>query len=120
MTTDIATAPQVASDSRNLAALAHLSAFITFAGIPSLIGPLVFMLVKRDDPYVTEQAKEALNFNISFLIYGLVAAFSMILLVGFILLPIVLVTWFVLVIVAAVKAANGEAYRYPYTMRLVS
>jgi hypothetical protein len=120
MTTDIVEAPQVASDSRNLAALAHLSAFITFVGIPSLIGPLVFMLAKRDDPYVAEQAKEALNFNLSFLIYGLVAAVSMLLLIGFILLPVVAIAWFVLVIVATVKAANGEAYRYPYTMRLVS
>ena len=111
---------EVSSNSRNLATLSHLSAFITFVGIPSLVGPLVVWLLNRDDPFVEQQAKEALNFNISFLLYGVVAAFSIILLVGLIALPAVLVTWFVLVIVAAVKAGNGESYEYPFTIRFVS
>jgi uncharacterized Tic20 family protein len=50
----------------------------------------------------------------------LVAAFSIILLVGIIALPAVVVTWFVLVIVASVKAANGENYRYPFTIQFVT
>jgi uncharacterized Tic20 family protein len=111
---------QVSSQSRNLATLSHLSAFVTFFGIPSLVGPLVLWLLNRDDPFVEQQAKEALNFNISFLLYGVVAAISIILLVGLIALPVVLVTWFVLVIVAAVKAGNGEDYQYPFTIRFVS
>jgi hypothetical protein len=110
----------VSSDSRNLALLSHLSAFITFLGIPSVVGPLVMWLLNRDDPYVEAQAKEALNFNISFTLYGIVAAISIILLVGLLALPAVLVTWFVLVIVASVKAANGESYRYPLTIRFVA
>jgi len=61
-----------------------------------------------------------LNFNISFFLYGLVAAISIIVLVGIVALPAVLVTWFVLVIVASVKAANGENYRYPLTIEFVS
>jgi uncharacterized Tic20 family protein len=124
MTTDTAetypTSHEVSSNSRNLATLSHLSAFITFVGIPSLVGPLVVWLLNRDDSYVERQAKEALNFNISFLIYGVAAAISIVLLVGLIALPVVLVTWFVLVIVAAVKAGNGEDYRYPFTIRFVS
>lgn len=111
---------EVSSQSRNLATLSHLSAFVSFVGIPSLIGPLVMWLVHRDDPFVEEQARDALNFNISFLIYGVVAAFSIVLLVGLIALPVVLVTWFVLVIVAAVKASRGEDYQYPFTIRFVS
>jgi len=111
---------EVSTQSRNLATLSHLSAFITFVGVPSLVGPLVMWLLNRDDPYVERQAKEALNFNISFLLYGVAAAFSIILLVGLIALPIVLVTWFVLVIVAAVRAGNGEDYQYPFTIRFVS
>ena len=108
------------SNSRNLAMLSHLSAFITFLGIPSAVGPLVMWLLNREDPYVEEQAKEALNFNISFMLYGIAAAISIILLVGLLALPAVLVTWFVLVIVASVKAANGESYRYPFTIRFVA
>ena len=114
------TAYEVSSQSRNLATLSHLSAFITFVGVPSMVGPLVMWLVHRDDPFVEEQAKDALNFNISFLIYGVAAAFSIVLLVGLIALPVVVVTWFVLVIVAAVKASRGEDYQYPFTIRFVS
>lgn len=116
----VSTTYEVPAESRKLAMLAHLSAFVAFIGIPSLVGPLVVWLLNREDPFVEQQAKDALNFNISFLIYGIVAAISIILLVGLIALPAVLITWFVLVIVAAVRAANGENYRYPLTMNLVS
>ena len=122
MTTDQAVAPTAAisNDSKNWAVLSHLSAFVMFFGIPALVGPLVAWLLKRDDVFVEDQAKEALNFNISFLIYGLVSAVAIVFLIGLVLLPIVFVTWFVLVIVAAVRAAGGEYYRYPLTMRLLS
>jgi len=119
-TETFSTAYEASSNSRNLAMLSHLSAFVAFVGIPSLVGPLVVWLLNRDDPYVEAQAKDALNFNISFFLYGLVAAISIIVLVGVIALPAVLVTWFVLVIVASVKAANGENYRYPLTIEFVS
>ena len=111
---------EASSNSRNLAMLSHLSAFVAFVGIPSLVGPLVVWLLNRDDPYVEAQAKDALNFNISFLLYGLAAAISIIILVGIIALPAVVFTWFALVIVASVKAANGENYRYPFTIQFVS
>jgi len=91
-----------------------------FLGVPALLGPLVMWLLRRDDPYAAYHAKEALNFNISFMIYGMVSAFLIIFLIGLLLLPAVLITWFVLVIVAATKASAGEHYRYPLTLRLVS
>ncbi len=100
--------------------LSHLSAFVAFVGIPSLIGPLVVWLLNRDDPYVEAQAKDALNFNISFLLYGVAAAISIILLVGIIALPAIAITWFVLVIGASMKAAKGDNYRYPLTIQFVS
>jgi uncharacterized Tic20 family protein len=111
---------ETSSESRNWASAAHLSAFITFFGIPSLFGPLGVLLARRDDPYVAHQAKEALNFNISFLLYTIAAAFSVVLVVGILILPAVLVTWFVLVIRAAIASSNGEDYEYPFTMRLIS
>ena len=119
-TSPLLTEAQPTAESRNLGLLAHLSAFVTFVGIPSLLGPLFVLLVKRDDPYVEAQAKEALNFNLSFTIYGIVATISIILLIGLVALPAVLITWFVLVIVASVRAGNGEGYRYPLTIRFVS
>ena len=116
----LAPAPAVTGDEKNWAVLSHLSAFVMFLGIPALVGPLLVWLLKRDLPYVDEQGKEALNFNISFMIYGIVSAFLVIFLIGLLLLPIVFVTWFVLVIVGAVKAGAGQHYRYPLTLRLVN
>lgn len=119
-TADDRAAAEAGAESRNWATLTHLSAFVLFFGIPSFLGPLVAWVVKKDDPYVADQAKEALNFNLSFLVYALVAGFSIILAIGILLLPAVLVTWFALVIVATVRTSQGETYRYPFTLRLVS
>ncbi len=117
----VAPAHEMTRDSQNWATGAHLSAFVQFIGVPSLIGPLLVWLMKRDDdPYVAAQAKEALNFNISFMIYSLAAGLAIFVLIGVVLLPIVLIAWFVLVIVGAMAASRGEDYRYPLTMRLVN
>ena len=110
---------EVAPASKSWATLTHLSGLILFFGIPSFFGPLVLWLVKRSDPFVDQNGKEALNFNLSFLIYGIASAILIILLIGLLLLPAVLITWFVLLIIAAVKASNGEDYRYPLTIRFV-
>ena len=119
MTTQ-ASQPQVTSDVRNWATLSHLSAFAVFLGVPPAIGPLVMWLLRRDEPYAEYHSKEALNFNISFMIYGAIAAISIILLVGVLLLPAVVITWLVLTIKGALRASAGEYYRYPMTMRFVS
>jgi len=91
---------------------------------PLVIGvfaPLIVWLVFRDrSAYLDRSAKEALNMQISFLIYFIVAGFSLILLVGLVLLPVVGVTWLVLMIVATIKVANLEDYRYPLILRLVT
>ena len=110
----------ITAESRNWAVIGHLSAFVQFIGIPAFVGPLAVWLIRKDDPFATDQAKEALNFNLSIMIYGILAALAIILLVGLILLPIVLVAWFVLVIVAAINASNSTAYRYPLTIRFIS
>lgn len=111
---------QLSTEARNWGAIGHLSAFIQFVGIPSFVGPLVVWLFKKDDPFITDQAKEALNFNISMAIYFIASLLAIILLVGILLVPIVAISWFVLVIVATIRASNGEAYRYPATIRFIS
>jgi hypothetical protein len=99
--------------------MSHLSGFSIFVGIPSVIGPLIMWLLRKDDPYSAHHAKEALNFNISIIIYSVVAAISIIALVGILALPAVLIGWFVLTIQAAVRASAGEYYEYPLTIRFV-
>ncbi len=110
----------VSDEARNWAMASHLSALVMFIGVPSVVGPLVAWLIKKDDPYIAYHAKEALNFNISFMIYGIVAAVLILLAIGLILLPAVFVTWLVLVVLAAVKTSSGEDYRYPLTIRFVT
>lgn len=100
--------------------ISHLSAFVMFVGIPSIVGPLVTWAIKKEDPYVDYHGKEAMNFNISFFIYAAVSAVLILVAVGLLLLPVVALVWFVLVIVGAVKASNGEYYRYPLTIRFIN
>ncbi len=108
---------QVPSDSRGWAVAAHLLPFVSLA----IIGPLFVWLIKRDeDAYVEDHAREALNFQLSILIYGVVSAILILAIIGIVLLLAVGVFALVMAIVAAVKAANGEAYRYPLTLRLVN
>jgi len=107
-------------EERNWSVAAHVSALLTLAGIPSVIGPLVVWLMKKDSsPSVDAHGKEAVNFNLSFMLYGLVSFFLIFVLVGFLVLPIVLITWFVLVIVGTLNASRGEFYRYPLTIRFI-
>ncbi len=114
-------ATPLAADSKNWGMIAHLSSLVMLIGIPSLVGPLVVWLVRKDqDAWVGEHAREALNFNISVLIYSIVAGISIFFLVGIILLPAVLIAWLVLTIIAGIKASNGETYQYPFTIRLVN
>lgn len=116
------------SSARQWAMIAHLSALTAFVIGLSWVGPLVVYLVKKDEhPFVREHAREALNFNISYFIYAVVGgAITFVLvfvLVGFLLIPVLIalgVAWLILLIVAAVKANNGEHYRYPLTIRMVS
>jgi uncharacterized Tic20 family protein len=71
-------------------------------------------------PFAAEQAKEALNFNITMTIAGIVAAISMFILIGFLLTPLVFIAWVAFAIIAGINANKGQNYRYPFTLRLVS
>jgi uncharacterized Tic20 family protein len=115
------------SDERLWALIGHLSAFSFFiTGIGCVLGPLIVWLVKRDTlPFAAEQAKEALNFNITVAI-GFVALviFTIVTLGIGVLLAYpagvaLFIAWLVLTIIAAIKAHEGVAYRYPFTLRLV-
>lgn len=100
---------------------AHWSALVASLIGLSFLGPLIVMLTKgNESPYIRRQSVESLNFQLSILIYGIVSVVLIIVLVGFILLPIVGVAWLVFTIIGAVRASHGEEYRYPLTIRMVS
>jgi uncharacterized Tic20 family protein len=112
-----------AGEVRSWCVICHLSALAGFL-IPALghiFGPLIVWLIKRaDSPEIDAHGKEALNFQISMLIYNLVAGVLCLLLVGFVLLVILHILNVVFVIIAAVKAGEGHMYRYPLTIRLIN
>ena len=131
MNLDPAVPPQPSVEERNWAVGAHLSALVTFVGLPSFVGPLVVWLMKKDESqFVGEHAREALNFNLSVLLYVVAAAIvSFIFLVvtvglGLLLLiPIVLIAavfWVVVLIQASIAASKGESYSYPATINFIS
>ena len=105
-------------DERMWGMLAHLSGLIAgIVGLPFL-GPLIVWLMKKDEsPFVGDQAKEALNFQIAVLIAILIC---MVTCVGIILLPVVGIGSLIFSILAAVEANKGVMYRYPYTIRLIN
>ncbi|MGB8341180.1 MAG: DUF4870 domain-containing protein [Chthoniobacterales bacterium] len=107
---------------RTWAALCHASALLgVFLHFPGhLIGPLIVWLVKRGDaPEIDAHGKEALNFQISMLIYNIVAVVFCLILIGFVFLAILWVLNAVLVIIAAIEASDGKFYRYPMTIRFI-
>ena len=122
-----------AGDEKQWAMFAHLSALVGgiltsgWAGsIGCFIGPLVIWLVKKDTlPFVDDQGKEALNFNITVGIVFLallilsIVTFGIGLVIAVPLWIIIGIAWLVLTIIAAVKASKGERYRYPFTLRLI-
>lgn len=111
------------SEVRNWAMLAHLASLAKYTAIPlaNILGPLVVWLIKKDEmPFVDDQGKEAINFQISVTIYGLISGALVCVGIGLIGVFAVLIYDLVFTILAAVSAANGKAYRYPLTLRLVT
>jgi len=112
---------EISADARQWGLFTHLSSLIGFV-IPfgNVLGPLILWQVKKNEmPFIDDQGKEALNFNITVAIAAIASGLLMFVLVGFLLLPIVGIAWLVLTVIAAIKANNGEAYRYPFALRLV-
>jgi uncharacterized protein len=110
------------NEERSMSMLCHLSALAMFI-IPfgNIIGPLVVWLIKKDQYVeVDRQGKDALNFQISVMLYAIISGILVILLVGFLLLIALGVLNLVVIIVASVKANNGERFEYPMAIRFIS
>ncbi len=107
-------------DARLWAMICHLASFAGVSILPGIgyvIGPLVVWLIKRNEfPFVDEQGKEAVNFQITMLIYSIAAGLLIFVCVGFVLLPAVTIVDIVFIIIAAIKTNEGQHYRYPYPL----
>ena len=111
--------PKPSREARQWAMFCHFAAFLgMWFPFGNLIGPLILWQLKREsDPFIDEQGKESLNFQITVAIASAICYVLMFVLIGFVLLGLVFIGAVVLVVIAGVKANDGVAYRYPFTWR---
>ncbi|MBN1972034.1 MAG: DUF4870 domain-containing protein [Sedimentisphaerales bacterium] len=113
---------EISKDARMWGMFCHLAALAGYV-VPAfgwVIGPLVVWLIKKEEfPFVNEQGKESINFQISMFIYAAISGLLCFLCIGFFLLAAVAIVDIVFIIMAAIKANNGEHYRYPLTIRFI-
>ncbi len=111
----------ISKDARTWAMFCHLAGLCGFIPFGNIIAPLILWQMKKAEfPFVDGQGKEALNFQISVTIYFL-ACIPLIAVcgIGVFLMPVVGIFDLVFLIIASIKANNGEDYRYPLSIRLV-
>ena len=106
---------EISKDARTMALLSHLLGIFTF-----FLVPLIIWLIKKDeDKFIDDQAKEALNFQITIMLGWFVAFILSFIAIGVILFPVLMIGNFVFGIIAALKSNEGIAYRYPFILRLI-
>jgi len=106
---------EITKDAKTMAMLAHLLGIVL-----GFIGPLIIWLIKKDEhPFIDDQGKEALNFQITMLIPYVISSILTVACIGAVLLPLFWLVAVVFGILAGVAANKGEAYRYPVCLRLI-
>jgi uncharacterized protein len=117
-------AKEMNRDARMWAMFCHLAGLVAFLPVAPVLGglivPLIIWQIKKDDfEFVDEQGKEAVNFQISILLYAVAAGLLCFLCIGFVLLPAVCIVDVVFLLIAGVKANSGEHYRYLLAIRFI-
>lgn len=109
-------------DARQWATIIHLSALAGLLGngVGFVLVPLVIWLLKKNDhPFIDEQGKEAVNFQITMMLAFFVSLVLTIIFIGFVLMAVVGILAVVFPIVAAIRTSEGKSYRYPLTIRVI-
>ncbi len=113
--------PEITHDEKQMGMFCHLAAFAGMV-IPfgSIIAPLVIWQMKKDESeYIDFHGKESLNFQITMAIALLISMVLMFVLIGFLLVPALVVFELVMIIIAAIKANDGVRYQYPFNFRFI-
>jgi uncharacterized Tic20 family protein len=111
---------QPTSDDRTWAALCHVGALSWYIGVPGLLTVfLLWILKKEQSSFIDHHGKESINFQISMLLWVAVGIITFCVGVGFVILVLDGIFNLIMVIIAAIKASNGEHFRYPLTLRII-
>ena len=118
---------EISKDARMWAMFCHLGglAGLAMPVVGNIVAPLIIWQIKKEDfPFVDEQGKDALNFQISMSLYAIIGTLAcLITCVGAVLIPVVVIAVyivdFIFLLIAAVKSNNGEHYRYPLCIRFI-
>lgn len=113
---------EINKDARMWAMICHLAglAGIILPASGNIVAPLIIWQIKKDNnPFIDEQGKEAVNFQISMSIYFIASVILCFICIGVPLIIATIIVFFVFMLIAAVKANNGYHYRYPLTMRFI-
>lgn len=112
----------VKKEARMWAMIIHLSGFAIYSAIPflNIILPLViWQLKKDDDPFIDNQGREAVNYQICLFIYTLICIALAFFCIGIFLLFILGIANIILMVIAAIKANDGVRYEYPLIIRIL-
>jgi uncharacterized Tic20 family protein len=106
---------------RNWAMFCHISAFagyfIPFGGV---IGPLIVWTTKRDEStWVNENGKSSLNFQLSMLLYLILAAPLCLIIIGFPIIAVLILLRIIFIVIASIRASRGEEFRYPLSIPFI-
>ena len=110
----------ITGEQKVLALLAHISYFI--GGVGFILAPLVIFVLKQNDSFVYEHAKQALIAHLAIAAASFIIWASCTLVIGIVFLPVLAVLWLILLVTSvlgAIKAFNGETYQYPFIQRFV-
>jgi len=113
---------EVNKDVRMWAMICHLAGLAGFVVpmIGNIVAPLiVWQIKKEEDPFIDEQGKEAVNFQISMSLYMVICIPLCFICIGAFLVPAVGIFYLIFLLIAAVNANNGHHYRYPLTIRFI-
>ena len=109
-------------EARKWAMICHLISLVGLLGngIGFVLGPLIVWLLKKEEhPFIDDQGKEAVNFQITMLIAACICGILSLVVIGIFLVAVVALIMIILPIIAAIKANDGVEYRYPISIRFI-
>lgn len=100
----------------------HLAGNLLSGGTLGIVLVLIYLLVRKNElsQLERETCYEIINFNLSFIIYAFVSSLLIMVLIGLLMLPVVLIAWFVLMIVGFLRHLEGQNYKYPFIIRFLA